>query len=194
MPTTPQITLTAMLSDITGQPAGTSDAPAHLLIELCGYGLTLPQIPTTETLTKISMDIADDGSGISVQLWGNDVITPVGETYYAITVIDADGNIVQTAAYQFTGTETVDLSSATPYNPPPYPPYIPPIQYLECSPQPPQSMGVVYTAPSAIAVVYYNGFPQRKGIDWFPVGSSATMFTLNFPTFSGETVYAICIL
>jgi hypothetical protein len=121
MPTlTPQITLTATLEDLTGAAAGSTANPARLSIALCGFGATLPQIAGTATLAKIGpFDIPSTGATISTKLWGNDVIAPLNEdgtpaTYYAITVYDGAGNVVQCAAYQFVGTLTIDLSAALP--------------------------------------------------------------------------------
>jgi len=115
MSLTPQITLTATLEDITGVAAGSTGNPARLVIDLCGYGLTIPEIPATGTLAKIHLELLSTGAQISTPLWGNDVIVPgPDETYYAITVIDGDGNVVQTGNYRFDGTLTIDLSDATP--------------------------------------------------------------------------------
>lgn len=125
MPLTPQITLTATLDDITGQPAGTTASPARLVIDLCNYGLTLPQIAGTATLAKIHQEFLSTGSELSIALWGNDVITPGPDvTYYMITVIDGDGNEVQSGCYQFDGESvTIDLSNAPQIYPtPPAPP------------------------------------------------------------------------
>lgn len=197
MPTlTPQITLTATLDDITGQPAGSVESPARLVITLCGFGRTLPQIAGTSTLAKLaSFEVASTGEEISVALWGNDVIQPiidgVPQTFYCITVIDGTGNIVQSAVYQFVGTETIDLSNATPYIPVVPPTLSVPLTYGPVSPQPPQGTGVSFTSPGPIVMVFYNGTPQRKGIDWNPVGASITQFTLTFPTFAEENVYAL---
>jgi hypothetical protein len=124
MPTsiTPQITLTATLQDIAGVAAGSTASPAVLRIALTGFGLTLPCIVGTSNLVRVGPeDFYDDGSGVSTPLWGNDVITP-GGTFYAITLLDGDGNILQCARYQFVGSGTIDLSAAPPYNPPPVTP------------------------------------------------------------------------
>jgi hypothetical protein len=120
MALTPKITLTATLQDISGDEAGSTASPAILRIALAGFGLTLPCIPGTSNIVQAGpQDFEDDGSGqISVMLWGNDVINPAG-TYYAITLLDGDGNILQTGAYQFTGTQTIDLSNATQIYPTP---------------------------------------------------------------------------
>jgi hypothetical protein len=123
MPTTPQITLTAKLQDVSGVAAGSTASPAVLRIALCGFGLTLPCIVGTSNLARVGPeDFYDTGSGISVQLWGNDAIFPSG-TYYAITLLDGDGNILQCGAYWFTGAQTIDLSNAPQIYPaPPSPP------------------------------------------------------------------------
>jgi hypothetical protein len=189
---TPQITLTANLQDITGNHAGTTSNPAVLRIALAGFGLTLPCIPGTSNVAQSGPeDFYDTGSGIEVQLWGNDVLQPPG-TYYAITVLDGAGNIVQTGAYRFTGTETIDLSNATQITPGPPPPPIPvlEVQYVAALPAAPQPANTLYTAPGAVIEVYYNGVAQRPGLDW--TSFSANQFQLLFPTFAGDFVGVLC--
>jgi hypothetical protein len=112
MPLTPQITLTAKLQDISGNTAGSAASPAILRIALAGFGLTLPCIPGTSSIAQVGPeDYEDTGIGATAKLWGNDVISPPG-TYYAITLLDGEGNIVQSGRYRFTGTQTIDLSQA----------------------------------------------------------------------------------
>lgn len=112
MPLTPQITLTATLQDVSGTVAGTTASPAVLRVALCAFGLTLPCIPGTSNVVLVGPeDFYDDGTGISTKLWGNDVIFPAN-TYYAITLLDGDGNILQCGAYRFIGAQTIDLSNA----------------------------------------------------------------------------------
>jgi hypothetical protein len=125
---TPQITLTAKLQDVTGAAAGTATSPAVLRIALCGFGLTLPCIQGTSNLVKVGPeDFYDTGSGINEVLWGNDQIFPSG-TYYAITLLDSDGNILQCGAYQFVGVLTIDLSNAPQIYPiPPMSPNLVPV-------------------------------------------------------------------
>lgn len=106
--TTPAITLTATLQNV----AGGSDAGASLLIVLCGYGQTLPKVAGTAMLAKIKQSILATGGTISTPLWGNDVILPAN-TYYSVTVLDEQKNIVQSGIYQFAGSGTKDLSSQT---------------------------------------------------------------------------------
>lgn len=111
-PLTPQITLEATLQDISGNTAGTPANPAKMRIALAGFGLTLPCIVGTSSLVRVGpKDYLDTGAGATAELWGNDVITPAG-TYYAITLLDGDGNILQCGAYRFSGTATIDLSDA----------------------------------------------------------------------------------
>lgn len=111
---TPQITLTATLQTLSGTAAGTTANPAKLVITLCGYGLTLPQIAGTSTIAKKKQTVsAPSGTQVTVLLWGNDVITPLNQTFYSITVLDGEGNVVQTGNYRFTGMQTIDLSEAT---------------------------------------------------------------------------------
>lgn len=115
MPLTPQITLTATLSDFTNVAAGSTANPARLIIDLCGYGLAIPEVPNTCTLTNLHIEKISTGSQITIVFFGNDVITPGPDvTYYMITVVDGDGNIVQSACYRFDGTVTIDLSNAVP--------------------------------------------------------------------------------
>jgi len=190
---TPGVTLTATLQTITGDAAGSTSNPAKLVIVLCNYGLTLPQIPGTSTIAKKEQTVYFDSAGqVSTLLWGNDVITPTGDTFYAITVIDGEGNVIQAADYQFLGTQTIDLSNATPYNPPPVPvgPTLP-LVYGPCTPTPPQAANTIYTAPGLIVAVAYNGTLQRPEIDYEMVGTSGLLFQLFFETYSGDTVYAL---
>ncbi len=121
MALTPQITLTATLNDFSGNQIGTSASPAYLRLALCGFGLYLPRIPGTSMVAKIASwpyDIPYVGSPITLSLWGNDVIFPAG-TYYAISLLDAQKNVIQTGSYVLTGAQTVDLSNLSPSFPPP---------------------------------------------------------------------------
>jgi len=112
-PLTPQITLTATLSDQSGQPV----KKGQIVITLCGYGLVLPKIAGTSMYARVGpveytlVDGTLGGSNTGIPLWGNDAITPTG-TFYSIAVVDDKKNVVQCGLYQFTGSGTVDLSNA----------------------------------------------------------------------------------
>jgi hypothetical protein len=130
---TPQITLTINLLDFSGNQIGSSAQPASVRIMLAGYGRSLPRVSGAGMIGEISsspVNIPYTGSVISVPLWGNDAIVPPG-TWYDIAILDAGRNVVQAASYQFSdinqsvdlGT-TIDLSTATPYNPIPAAPAV----------------------------------------------------------------------
>jgi hypothetical protein len=188
MPATPQITLTATLSDIAGAAAGSTSNPAVLRIALAGFGLTLPCIAGTANVAKVGpQDFYDTGGGVSVALWGNDVLTPA-ETYYAITVLDGDGNIVQSGAYRFTGTQTIDLSSAPQIypGPPPTPPTPTPTFAWDVVPTPPidTSGNATFTlpqvpSPPASLNLFKSGARMTAGI----------AFTLNGAVITYEAGY-----
>jgi hypothetical protein len=183
---TPQITLTATLQDVSGNAAGNAASPAVLRIALCGFGLVLPCIVGTSNIAQPGPeDFYDTGGGIDIKLWGNDVINPLG-TYYAITILDGDGNILQCGSYQFTGTQTIDLSSA---------PQIVPtnsILYAGCSGAVP---GRTYTAPGVVVMALYNGNTLRPGID-YSLSNGGTQINLTFTTQAGEdwqdNISALC--
>jgi hypothetical protein len=114
MPVTPQITVSGSVADLFG-----AAEPGSLVVQLCGYGSQLPRVSGTALIGQTApLPIDCTGGDYDFELWGTDVISPSG-TFYTVTVIDANNNVVQINAYQFSGTETVDLSSETPYNPPP---------------------------------------------------------------------------
>lgn len=143
---TPHITLTATLLDYSGNQLGTVTNPAYLRIALVAFGPTLPCIPGTGNIGKVSSwpgDIPYTGTPLSIALWGNDVITPgPDQTYYAIAVIDSNGNVVQTGCYQFDGAQTIDLSNAPQMFP---------------SPTPPAGLTAVVTNPPGHALQTING-------------------------------------
>lgn len=63
-------------------------------------------------LAQITKKVLATSGSISTVIYGNDVITPAG-TYYAISLVDAQGNVVQAGIYQLAGSGTQDLSSLT---------------------------------------------------------------------------------
>lgn len=200
MPLTPQITLTFDLLDYSGNKLGSATQPAWLRIALCNFGANLPRVPATGIIGQVSswfVDIPYYGTTGTVLLFGNDVIVPGPNlTYYAISVLDAQKNCVQTQLYQFDGTLTIDLSLATPFNPtPPTPPGQPQLQYEGCTGAVP---GTHYTAPGQVIFVTYNGVPLLAG-QIFPIlsytlGGDGESITLNFTTEAGDIINALCIV
>lgn len=120
MPLTPQITIAGNLADLFGAAQAGS-----FVVQLCGFGSQIPRVSGTAMIAQtaplaFSASFGGTPGTYNFNLWGNDVITPSG-TFYTIKVVDVNGNTVQINAYQFTGTESIDLSSAAPFNPPPVP-------------------------------------------------------------------------
>lgn len=190
---TPGFTLTATLQTIAGGAAGSASDPARLAIVLCGFGLALPSVAGTSTLAQRKYELLFvSGSPVSQLLWGNDSITPAG-TWYSISLIDGNGNIVQTGDYLLTGSGG-DLSTLVPIVPP-YGFPLPSLKYLPCSGAVP---GTVYTAPGTVIAVTYNGVFLRPSIDYTLAGG--TTITLDFSTQTGDDddgngppIYALCI-
>jgi len=182
MPATPNITLTATLLDYSGNTIGTSAQPAWLRIALCGFGGVLPAIAGTGNITKITswfVDIPFTGTSLSVNLWGNDQISPSG-TYYAISLLDTQKNVLQTGIYQFFGTQTIDLSVAPQIVQPPVPQIFNLVLLATTGTVP----GMVFTVPTPIRGnsllgVFYKGvfYPQVKGAitNWTLSGQTLTM-------------------
>jgi hypothetical protein len=113
MPLTPQITLTINLLDLQGNQIGSAANPAFVEIALYGFGATLPRIAGTGNLARVgplSQRLIYAGAEITVDLWGNDVITPAG-TGYVISIFDDQLNLLQSGAYVFNGTIEADLST-----------------------------------------------------------------------------------
>jgi hypothetical protein len=197
---TPQITLNFTLLDFEGNELGTATQPAWLRIALCNFGSNLPRVAGAGVIAEVSswfVDVPYYGTPGTIKLWGNDVILPGPDvTYYAISVLDTNKNVVQTALYQFDGTETVDLSSATPINPP-SPPSIPSLQYLPCTGVVP---GTFYTAPGKVIAAAYNGVLMPRGAALPTLSytlSGDTVISLNFTTETGspdDRIDALCIV
>lgn len=116
MAATPLVTLTCNLDDLSGAAAGTTSNPARLRIALAGYGQIMPTVQGTAMIAKVGpYDVLSSGGPVTVQLWANDQINPTG-TYYSISVVDGNGNTVQSGIYIFPAGGNplgVDLSSYT---------------------------------------------------------------------------------
>lgn len=107
------ITLQIDLKDIRGNEIGSVGSPAYVEIALANFGATLPRIAGTAMLAGVgprTQKIPYLGAQITVVLYGNDVITPAG-TYYVISILDDQGNVLQSGAYVFNGTINAALST-----------------------------------------------------------------------------------
>ena len=95
---------------------------------LCGYGSQLPRVQGTALLARVTTKPipVDETGRFEANLYGNDVIVPAG-TFYTLTVMDDNGSVVQCSAYQITGTGSMDMSWAVPYDPNQPPPPLPPL-------------------------------------------------------------------
>ena len=196
MPLTPGITLTATLEDFTGALVSSPGNQGKLRIALCGYGPVIPVVAATAIIAKPGpFDILSTAGVISIKLWGNDVITPAG-TYYSIMVLDGDDNVVQCGMYQFSGTATIDLSSASPIVPTPPLPGGTTLTYLPCVGAVP---GAVYTAPGQIVALFYNGvaMPYGQAMPILSYTAAGNVATLNFTTEAGDPndrIDALCFV
>jgi len=111
-PVTPNITVFGNLINNFGQAV----AGGSLVITLAGFGSTNPVIFGTSMLAQITTTVTADSNGnFNFLIYGNDVITPA--TYYTISVLDSNGDVVQTTAYQFVGVMNVNIAALVPYNP-----------------------------------------------------------------------------
>jgi hypothetical protein len=190
MPLTPQITLTATLTDMQNVAIGTAANPAKLRIALCGFGPAIPQVAGVGTIAQIQEDVYFIGTALTIKLWGNDVIAPA-HTYYTITVFDGAGNVVQCGAYQFTGTQTVDLSQANQILPGPPQGMI--LGYRPCTGAVP---GTAYTAPGPLVALFYNGVALPVGMSLPTLSytlTGGTQINLNFTTQTGDRIDALCL-
>ena len=190
---TPQITLKATLLDFSGVAIGSATNPAKLRIALCGYGQALPNVAGVGNIAKVASwpsDILFEGTLISVPLWGNDVISPSG-TYYEIAVIDTLGNVVQSGIYQFTGTQTIDLSNAVQIT---QPSLLPPIitEYSQLLKNSGVAGSTTYTlayTPAARTIVkaFLNGIKLLAA----SYSVSGVTMTLNFTPANGDYLEAV---
>ena len=171
MPLTPGITLTATLQDISGN----DDNASSLVVALAGFGANLPRIVGTSMLAKVgplSIPLAN-GIETALLLWGNDAILPAG-TYYAISVVDDQGNVVQCGAYQFNGIQAIDLSVAPPYTGPALTP--PGLADAIV----PTGTGTAFSLPSAPVPplsleLYENGILLKPGVDYTLSGAALSL-------------------
>lgn len=189
-PLTPQITLNATLDSSVGG----GNLGGWLRVTLCGYGPQVPAIPGTCMLADAGVpQLVGPQAGstpITVKLWGNDVIAPAN-TFYEISVLDQNKNVIQSGIYQFAGAGTFDLSQVVQFIPP-YGFALGDLAYLACVGTAPTT---IYTAPGPVVAVTYNGIllayndPTRLSYTF-----AGNVITLNFSTEDGDRVDAFCIV
>lgn len=188
----PAITLTAVLDDLAGNPVGSPANPSKLCIALCNFGPQLPRIAGTTLLAKVGPFFIESIDGtISTKLWGNDVIVPVG-TYYTVSVLDGQGNVVQCAAYQITGSGSFDLSNLNPILPPYGTTSPAALKYLPCT-----GSGTAWTAPGmSLVAVAYNGMLLRAGLPppLLSYTATGTAITLTFTPDPLDKIDALCVV
>jgi hypothetical protein len=191
MATTPQIHLTANLESII---AG-GETPGYLQVTLCGYGPVLPCVPGTGMLADAGVpQLIGPQVGstpLEVDLYGNDVIQPLNQTFYAVAVLDRKKNVIQSGIYQFTGSGTQDLANAGQVLPPFNLGFvITTMRYMSCN-APPRLPNTVFTAPGApVLAVAYNGV--FLGPDYYTIDGA--QINLTFTTELGDRIDAFCIV
>ena len=189
MALTPQITLTANLESILDA----AEVGGYLRVTLCGYGPQPPAVPGTCMLADAGVpQMVGPQLGstpISIELFGNDVITP-SNTFYEISVLDQNQDVIQSAMYQLSGSGTFDLSQL--------PPILPPfnlgflvltMRYMMCN-APPRVPASVFTAPGPALAVAYNGV--LLGSEYYTIEGS--QINLTFTTELGDRIDAFCIV
>lgn len=186
MPLTPQVTLTATLTDISGNDIGTVSNPATLEVVLCGFGPILPCVPGTCNIDQIEIVERTSDGAISILLWGNDVIYPLG-TFYQVTLRDGKKKVVQSGAFQFIGSGSRDLSSAAQISP-----GVTSIFEEAPSGTFPGTTYLLSKIPinGLLLGLFLNAGYLRPGIDYSIIGRTLTTTFATQPTDSLSAVYA----
>jgi hypothetical protein len=151
----PTVRLFGTLENIVTPAAGNAAVVtgAQVRVELSNYGPYIPSEVGTARgiLAKGDSYASTTAPGqFEAYLFRNDQIYPIG-TFYTIIVEDADGNVIQCAAYRFNEDGDFDLAEQTPIdaqNPPPPLPPTPPYGELLVIPYTPSIVidGANYTA------------------------------------------------
>ena len=121
------VTVTGHVTDTAGNGLQGAAVSFQLVdsSKLQAFGCDQPRVSSTEVLFPPYQDsaIAGAGGAFSINIAGNDAITPTG-TLYAVSY-SYDGKSFGPIYYSITGS-AVDLDSALPVvTPPPAPPYTP---------------------------------------------------------------------
>lgn len=110
-----QITVSGHLFNLSGAAtAGT------VTFTLTNYGDNQPRVLGTNAIAPISITFAANASGVwSGSIQGNDTIDPGASntpptTFYSVTFVDAQGRVVQSLPFQFTGAGPANLDSQAP--------------------------------------------------------------------------------
>jgi hypothetical protein len=114
-------TVTGKLISATGE----SDTGASIEFMLSGYGSWSPKGQGGSVGSFSDTVTTGEGGDFSVSLVGNDEINPP-TTYYAVTIRNSNGDIIQCNAYQFTDGQSYDFDLLAPYDPNLPPPSLPP--------------------------------------------------------------------
>ena len=191
MSLTAQITLSAKMSSVLGV-----GEDGYLRITLCGFGQIMPSVPGTAMLADagVPQTVGPGGSSspLTQLIWGNDVISHAN-TFYEIAVLDSARNVIQCGNYQFTGSGTIDLSTATQIVTP-YGFITTGLRYVHCTGAIP---GSVYTAPGPVVAVSYNGILMIPDLPPpnLSYSVSGNVITLNFSTQAGDRgIDAFCVV
>jgi hypothetical protein len=129
----PNVSLTGTLdyfwTDSSGTPSG--DPQASIKFGLHGYGSQIPRVSGQALFQDASIDIkvqpeGDQAGEFELMFYSNDIISPAG-TYYTLTTLNGNGDILQINAYRFVGSGQYDASLLEPYDPNQPPPALPPL-------------------------------------------------------------------
>jgi hypothetical protein len=150
------ITLTGNFEALTGSGNG------YVIIALVNYGTNIPRLSGAGVIVNPVYQTSP-GSSFSVNLWGNDAITPAN-TYYQVSYYGAGSTLIASEIYQLNGSGTYDLSTLTP-------------------------IVVTPSVPLGLAAVAYSGsyadLSNKPLLNHTYIGlgdESTTVFTLTAPT------------
>lgn len=179
----PLCTVSGNISNILG--VAVASGTVRFTLTNLGSGL-IPMVLGTNLIVPLSTDVVvSSGGAFSVQLQGNDTITPAG-TLYQVNFYAPAGAVVS-ILYSITGS-VFNLNTAAPVT------TVPPIVYgyvgfPNNSNSPITLIGVygsgntVYTfptAPGSIVLVFRNGILQRGGgVDYTLAGTTLTFAGIN---------------